>query len=58
MIGTDGTTEVDTIGEMTEDHHPDTRETGETIEVIEMRVGTVMKRQRRRRSERKLQNLR
>ena len=61
MIGTDGTTEVDTTGEMTEDHPPDMIETGETIEVIEMiemRVGTAMKRQRRRRSERKLQNLR
>merc|ERR1711994_313893 len=49
MIGTDGTTEVDTIGETIEDYHPDTTETEETIEVIEMRVGTAMKRQRRRR---------
>merc|ERR1711878_14204 len=43
---TDGGTIEDMIG------------TDGTTEVIEMRVGTVMKRQRRRRSERKLQNLR
>merc|ERR1719195_2223834 len=52
MIETDGMTEVDTTGETIEDHHPDTTETEETIEVTEMRAGTAMKRQRRRRRER------